>query len=174
MLVIHLTATAAAAHRLINQTGQCQYMGRIIQLGLKNHPPTRGAAGLGSRSRDQGDFHNFVEVSLQRPIKTVVSPAESPCAVDYSPPPISTNNPLGLQPAQGPDTGLSNTRALTSKVEELQITLQINSIDMAAITETWLSHSALTAYVDIEGYTVFRGVCEVIYPGTNPCCLRSR
>lgn len=54
---------------------------------------------------------------------------------------------------QLPKLLLSNTRALTNKLDELSGVLQINNVDIAIITESWLSSTGAQQSAGITGYT---------------------
>ena len=66
---------------------------------------------------------------------------------------------------------LSNVRSLLSKVEELETVLRSSFINMAFITETWLSENIHDSAVALDGYSLVRrdrvnklggGVCAYI------------
>ena len=46
---------------------------------------------------------------------------------------------------------MSNTRALLNKLDELHAVLAYNRVDIAAITETWVSPSVPDSCTDIAG-----------------------
>ena len=47
-------------------------------------------------------------------------------------------------------------RALTNKIDEVEGILKHNNVDVAAITETWMSPRIPVECTDISGYNVFR------------------
>ena len=63
--------------------------------------------------------------------------------------------PLNLVPQSGELSFiLSNVRSLLSKVEELEIVLRSSFINMAFITETWLSENIHDSAVAFDGYSL--------------------
>ena len=80
--------------------------------------------------------------------------------------------PLNLVPQSGELLFiLSNVRSLLSKVEELETVLRSSFINMAFITETWLSENVHDSAVAFDGYSLVRrdrvnklggGVCAYI------------
>ena len=55
-----------------------------------------------------------------------------------------------------PNIYLINARSLLSKVDELTATLNANSVNLVAVTETWLSEEMEDNLVSISGYNLFR------------------
>ena len=54
-----------------------------------------------------------------------------------------------------PSLFVSNTRSLVNKIEDLEIVIK-NDVDIACITETWLTANIADPVVDISGYTIVR------------------
>ena len=71
-----------------------------------------------------------------------------------------------------PSLFLSNTRSLVNKIEDLEVVINQNDMDIACITETWLTNNIPNSVVDISGYSLVRidrsadkrggGVCTYI------------
>ena len=50
----------------------------------------------------------------------------------------------------------ANVRSITPKVDELSTVLQINNIDIACLTETWLKDEISSDVVTVKGYVSHR------------------
>ena len=50
----------------------------------------------------------------------------------------------------------SNTRSLMNKIDEITILMDVNHVDIACLTETWLSGEILPCVTGIEGYACER------------------
>ena len=55
-----------------------------------------------------------------------------------------------------PSFFLSNTRSLVNKIEDLEVVLNQNHVDIACITETWLTNNIPNSVVNISDYTLVR------------------
>ena len=95
----------------------------------------------------EGTYHNLVKIS-----KTL-------------------SNPVPTRVIQLPKFFLSNVRAITNKIDELDVVLKTNDVDLAGITETWLNLNVPESCVHIQGYNLVRndrvekrggGVCVFI------------
>ena len=51
---------------------------------------------------------------------------------------------------------LKHKRSLLPKIDDLKIILELHSVDMAFITETWLNEKIDDAAVCIDGYSIVR------------------
>ena len=71
---------------------------------------------------------------------------------------INTNNNTNVNNTipSLPALFISNSRSLLSKTDELSCTVANHSIDVAVITETWLSADISNSAVDLPGYSVIR------------------
>ena len=49
-----------------------------------------------------------------------------------------------------------NVRSILTKIDELATVLQINNVDIACVTETWLCDEKPAELVDIENYVCYR------------------
>ena len=67
----------------------------------------------------------------------------------------SSNHCKGLQnPNTTPPMILVNAPSLTQRTDELDLILQVEDIDTAAVTETWFPESIDSNYFDIPNYTL--------------------
>ena len=71
-----------------------------------------------------------------------------------------------------PNIYLINARSLLSKVDELTATLNANSVNLVAVTETWLSEEMEDNLVSISGYNLFRKD-RPCHPGGGVCAYLS-
>ena len=51
---------------------------------------------------------------------------------------------------------VSNSRSLQSKTDDLASTVAVYSVDVAVITETWLSADVPSTAIDLPGYSVIK------------------
>ena len=82
----------------------------------------------------------------------------------HPPPPISlpshhTNHNINI--------GHLNVRSLRHKLHEIQSLISDHSLDVLAITETWLDNTVADSELAIDGYTLFRRDQEC--PRSCPC-----
>jgi hypothetical protein len=54
-----------------------------------------------------------------------------------------------------PKLALINARSLLPKVDELIANLSINTVNLVAVTETWLNDDIEDNLVSIRGYNIF-------------------
>ena len=106
-------------------------------------PYRRGRAG----SRKQRLIPTRVTNPLNRTLKT--------CVIDdYS----SYNNltPIPTLKWRLPTLLNSNTRSIVHKIDEMTNIIDDNEVDIACVTETWLSDEVPHCVTDIDGYTCER------------------
>jgi hypothetical protein len=70
-----------------------------------------------------------------------------------------------------PNILLTNTRSISSKIDELGTILHINNIDVAAITESWLNDSVPRELIDITNYKCHRRDRNDGRRGGGLCCF---
>lgn len=61
-----------------------------------------------------------------------------------------------IKSSQLPHFALLNARSLVSKIDEFSAFLDINKIDIAAVTETWFHEKIDDQFVSIENYCIYR------------------
>ena len=55
---------------------------------------------------------------------------------------------------------LANAQSVNKKIDELELVINLNNIDIACITETWLNNDIIWYYID--NYTTYRDMTEAI------------
>ena len=58
-----------------------------------------------------------------------------------------------------------------NKIEDLEIVIKNNDVDIACITETWLTANIADPVVDISGYTIVRKDCAMPKRGGGVCAF---
>ena len=89
-----------------------------------------------------------------RCIRTYVGNRPRPQPLDQQQPRALTKIPRVKPDYELPRVLLSNARALTNKLDELIGVMELNNVDVAAITETWVTQSVPEQYLQISGYAV--------------------
>ena len=87
-------------------------------------------------------------------MRTYVGNRPRPQPLDQQQPRALTKIPSVKPDYELPRVLLSNTRSLTNKLDELTGVMELNNVDVAAITETWVTRSVPEKYLQISGYTV--------------------
>ena len=110
----------------------------VIRLGRPIKPTRRGTAA------SRITFHHIQTRVSNKRIKNVCPPRLAPRTL--------TAIPKAHRQFQLPTVLLSNTRALTNKVDEISGVMRNNNVDIAVITETWLTAAVPQQAADIAGY----------------------
>ena len=69
---------------------------------------------------------------------------------------IAINSSSKVKTSSLPSLFVSNSRSLRSKIDELACTVATYSVDVVAITETWLSDDVPSSAVELRGYSMIR------------------
>ena len=118
---------------------ELQLLRKLRSLNICDIKPTRGGTAAGRTT-----FHHIQTRVSNKRIKNVCPPRLAPRTL--------TTIPKAHRQFQLPTVLLSNTRALTNKVDELGGVMRNNNVDIAVITETWLTAAVPQQAADIAGY----------------------
>ena len=97
-------------------------------------------------SRKQRLIPTRVTDPLNRTLKT--------CFIDDSP--YNNFKPIPTQKYRLPILLNSNTRSIVHKIDEMKNIIDDNELDIACVTENWLSNEVPQCGTDIDGYTCER------------------
>ena len=156
----------------------CERMAKISKICLPNNPmlttvghlctPTpRPTSIIEEQDRIPVQMTTHISHYVGKRSRNLVALRPIPRFHDISSQNTNTNTKFIL-----PSIFLSNTRALVSKIEDLEIVVNQNNVDIVCITETWLTESIPNSAVDIKDYSLVRkdrkpdkrggGVCAYI------------
>ena len=112
---------------------------------------TLGSLGIRKPFRSRRKRRSSVDTGY--PVVKSTGTPTAPLDVDFQDSPSRV--PCSLAPCV-PNLMICNLRSLAPKVDELECVMEFNDVDIACITETWLTNEIQDSNVSLKDFTLFR------------------